>query len=204
MALSTAGVAASTTRGLRYRVSDSWVNVFYRYNDIILQMPAENGLMGSRQAYNRVVPPTRWGIAIATLLHERGWTQKQLASAAQLRPNTLTSIIRHGGETDTRTLRRIARVLDVDLAELLMNPEQRLILQTHRERTIERITASVVDQIRETVGELVRSELARAGVSTDLTDTLPSAAHRPPPERERMPVERVAAERERSDVGRDR
>ena len=150
------------------------------------------------------VPSTRWGAAIAALLHERGWTQKQLASAAQLRPNTLTSIIRHGGETDTRTLRRIARVLDVDLAELLMKPEQRLILQTHRERTIERITASVVDQIRETVGELVRSELARAGVSTDLTDMPPVAAHRPPPERDRMPVERDAAEGERSDVGRER
>ena len=160
--------------------------------------------MASRQAYNRVVPPTRWGVAIAALLHERGWTQQQLARAAQLRPNTLTSIIRHGGETDTRTLRRIARVLDVDLAELLMKPEQRLILQTHRERTIERITASVVDQVRETVGELVRSELARAGVSTDLTDTPAAAAHGPPPERERMPVERDAAERERSDVGRER
>ena len=160
--------------------------------------------MGSRQAYNRVVPPTRWGVAIAALLHERGWTQQQLARAAQLRPNTLTSIIRHGGETDTRTLRRIARVLDVDLAELLMKPEQRLILQTHRERTIERITASVVDQVRETVGELVRSELARARVSTDLTDTPAAAAHGPPPERERMPVERDAAERERSDVGRER
>lgn len=168
-----------------------------------MQLLAEHGLMGSRRAYNRVVPPTRWGAAIAALLQERGWTQKQLASAAQLRPNTLTSIIRHGGETDTRTLRRIARVLDVDLAELLMNPEQRLILQTHREHTIERITASVVDQIRETVGELVRSELARAGVSTDLTDTPPSAAHRPPPERERMPGERDAADRERAHVGRE-
>ena len=157
-----------------------------------------------RRAYNRVVPPTRWGVAIAALLRERGWTQKQLASAAQLRPNTLTSIIRHGGETDTRTLRRIARVLDVDLAELLMSPEQRLILQTHRERTIERVTASVVDRIRETVGELVRSELARAGVSTDLTDTPALAAQRPPPERARMPVERDAAERERADGGRDR
>ena len=52
-----------------------------------------------------------------------------------------------------------------------MTPEQRLILQTHRERTVERITASVLDQIRETVHELVRNELAKAGVSTDLTDT---------------------------------
>ncbi len=148
------------------------------------------------------MPSTRWGVALAALLQERGWTQKQLASAAQLRPNTLTSIIRHGGETDTRTLRRLARVLDVDVAELLMTPEQRLILQTHRERTIERITASVLDQIRETVHELVRSELAKAGVSTDLTDT-PEAEEQPTPERPRMP-EREPTDRQRTDVSRDR
>ena len=149
------------------------------------------------------MPSTRWGAAIAALLQERGWTQKHLASEAKLRPNTLTSIIRHGGETDTRTLGRIARVLDVDLAELLMTPEQRLILQAHRERTIERITASVLDQIRETVHELVRNELAKAGLSTDLTDT-PDAAEQPPaPERSRMP-ERDPADRERTDRSRDR
>ena len=116
-------------------------------------------------------------------------------------PNTLTSIIRHGGETDTRTLRRVARVLDVDLAELLMSPEQRLILQTHRERTVERITASVLDQIRDTVHELVRSELAKAGVSTDLTDTPDAAEHLPAPERSRMP-EPDPTDRERTDVTR--
>ena len=149
------------------------------------------------------MPSTRWGAAIAALLQERGWTQKQLAGAAQLRPNTLTSLIRHGGETDTRTLRRVARVLDVDVAELLMTPEQRLILQTHRERTIERITASVLDQIRETVRELVQSELAKAGVSTDLTDTPDVEEHRPTLERERIP-EPEPTDRERTDVGRDR
>ena len=149
------------------------------------------------------MPSTRWGAAIAALLHERGWTQKQLASAAELRPNTLTAIIRHGGETDTRTLRRVARVLDVDLAELLMTPEQRLILQTHRERTVERITASVLDQIRETVHELVRNELAKAGVSTDLTDTPEVEEHPPTLERSRMP-EPDSTDRERTDGGRDR
>ncbi len=150
------------------------------------------------------MPSTRWGTALAALLQERGWTQKQLASAAQLRPNTLTAIIRHGGETDTRTLRRLARVLDVDVAELLMTPEQRLILQTHRERTIERITASVLDQIRETVRELVRNELAKAGVSTDLTDTPEVAAPSRTPERSRMPEEPPPADRERTDVRRER
>ena len=84
-----------------------------------------------------------------------------------------------------------------------MTPEQRLILQTHRERTIERITASVLDQIRETVHELVRSELAKAGVSTDLTDTPEVEEQRPTPERPRLP-EREPTDRARTDVSRDR
>ena len=84
-----------------------------------------------------------------------------------------------------------------------MTPEQRLILQTHRERTIERITASVLDQIRETVHELVRSELAKAGVSTDLTDTPEVEEHPPTLERSRMP-EPDSTDRERTDGGRDR
>ena len=150
------------------------------------------------------MPATRWGTAVAALLQERGWTQKQLASAAQLRPNTLTAIIRHGGEADTRTLRRLARVLDVDVAELLMTPEQRLILQTHRERTIERITASVLDQIRETVHELVRTELAKAGVSSELTDPPEAAAPPRAPERSRVPEEPPPPARERTDVSRER
>ena len=150
------------------------------------------------------MPATRWGAALAALLQERGWTQKQLASAAQLRPNTLTHIIRHGGETDTRTLRRLARVLDVDVAELLMTAEQRLILQTHRERTVERITASVLDQVRDTVRELVRNELAKAGVSTDLTEAPEVVAPPRPLEPSRMPEGPEAPARERTDVSRER
>ena len=84
-----------------------------------------------------------------------------------------------------------------------MTPEQRLILQTHREHTIERITASVLDQIRETVHELVRNELAKAGVSTDLTDTPEVEEHPPTLERSRMP-EPDSTDRERTDSGRDR
>lgn len=85
-----------------------------------------------------------------------------------------------------------------------MTPEQRLILQTHRERTIERITASVLDQIRETVRELVRNELAKAGVSTDLTDTPEVAAPPQTLERSRTPEEPARADRERTDVRRER
>ena len=84
-----------------------------------------------------------------------------------------------------------------------MTPEQRLILQTHRERTIERITESVLDQIGGTIRELVRNELAKAGVSTDLTDTPEAAEHPPTRERSRMP-EPDPADRERSDGSRNR
>ena len=85
-----------------------------------------------------------------------------------------------------------------------MTPEQRLILQTHRERTVERITASVLDQIRDTVRELVRNELVKAGVSTDLTDTPEVAAPPRTLERPRMPEEPDATDRERTDVSRER
>ena len=85
-----------------------------------------------------------------------------------------------------------------------MTPEQRLILQTHRERTVERITASVLDQIRETVRELVRNELVKAGVSTDLTDTPEVAVPPRTIDRSRMPEELDATDRERTDVSRER
>ena len=130
-----------------------------------------------------------------------------------MRPNTLTSIIRHGGETDTRTLGRVARVLEVDIAELLMSPEQRLILRTHRERAIDRITASVVEQVEKTVRELVRTELVAAGLLTDLADVPAPSREEPeasPPERGKTPervrerTSTVAAREGRTDTGRSR
>ena len=110
------------------------------------------------------MPKSRWGVAIAALLHEKDWTQKQLAERAKVRPNTLTTIIRHGGETDTKTLKRIAQAFKVDVAELLMSSEQRAILLAHEERVIERITDSVMKQIGQTVKDLVRQELEQAGI----------------------------------------
>ena len=85
-----------------------------------------------------------------------------------------------------------------------MTPEQRLILQSHRERTVERITESVLNQIRETVHELVRKELTKAGVSTDLTDTPEAAEHPPSTERSQVPAEPDPTDRERTDGSRDR
>ena len=78
------------------------------------------------------MPESRWGAAVKHFLDERGWTRKELAERTGLRPNTLTSLIRHGGQTDTKTLSRIAEALDIDIAELLMRAEQRAILSLGR------------------------------------------------------------------------
>lgn len=94
----------------------------------------------------------------------------QLARATQLRPNTLTSIIRHGRETDTRTLRRIAEVLDIDIAELMMTAEQRQALRAYRERRVERIAASVLEHVEQEIRNLVRSALEEADPPQRPTD----------------------------------
>jgi transcriptional regulator with XRE-family HTH domain len=70
------------------------------------------------------MPKSRWGQAIAFHLAERGWSQRQLADKASLRPNTLTNLIKHGRDSDTATLSRIAAALQIDVAELFMTREQ--------------------------------------------------------------------------------
>lgn len=70
---------------------------------------------------------TRWGAAVRVLLRERGMTQKELATAAGVRPNTIGDIVRHGKHTTTATLERIAAALDVDVVELMMTPGQRAL-----------------------------------------------------------------------------
>ena len=61
--------------------------------------------------YSVAVPKSRWGNAIAFHLAERGWSQRQLADKASVRPNTLTNLIKHGRDSDTATLSRIAAAL---------------------------------------------------------------------------------------------
>ena len=74
--------------------------------------------------YSELVPKSRWGDAIAFHLAERGWSQRELAVRASLRPNTVTNLIKHGRDSDTATLSRIADALQIDLAELFMTREQ--------------------------------------------------------------------------------
>jgi len=111
--------------------------------------------------YSDGVPNSRWGSAIAFHLAERGWSQRQLADKAALRPNTLTNLIKHGRDSDTATLSRIAAALQVDLAELFMTREQIEIVRSHREHRVERLKAAVLRELSATVSTLVQKEVDR-------------------------------------------
>jgi len=116
-------------------------------------------LNADRMRYSGKVPRSRWGDAIAFLLTERGWTQRQLAEKASLRPNTLTNLVKHGRDSDTATLSRIAAALQVDLSELFLTREQIEVLRAHKENRVERLKEAVLRELSETVGTLVRQEL---------------------------------------------
>ena len=104
---------------------------------------------------------SRWGDAIAFYLAERGWSQRELAVRASLRPNTLTNLIKHGRDSDTATLSRVAAAFQIDLAELFMTREQIEILRAHRENKVERLTAAVLRQLSDAVSATVKREVER-------------------------------------------
>lgn len=104
------------------------------------------------------MPPTRWGEAIQRLLVERGWSQKQLASEASVRPNTLTNLIKHGRHTDTATLTRIAAAFSVDIAELFATRDQADVLRGYQDDRVKRVAESVMSELASTVSRLVRQD----------------------------------------------
>ena len=107
------------------------------------------------------MPKSRWGDAIAFHLAERGWTQRELAVRASLRPNTLTNLIKHGRDSDTATLSRVAAALQIDLAELFMTREQIAILRAYREDSVERLKAAVLRELTDNVSAIVKREVDR-------------------------------------------
>jgi transcriptional regulator with XRE-family HTH domain len=111
--------------------------------------------------YSDVVSKSRWGEAIAFHLAERGWSQRELAARAALRPNTLTNLIKHGRDSDTATLSRIAAALQVDLGELFMTREQIEILRAGRDNKVERLTAAVLRELAGTIPAIVQREIDR-------------------------------------------
>jgi transcriptional regulator with XRE-family HTH domain len=131
------------------------------YRNLLISLRLLNG--GRSIRYSGGVPKSRWGNAIAFHLAERGWSQRQLADKASLRPNTLTNLIKHGRDSDTATLSRIAAALQIDLAELFMTREQIEILRSHREHRVERLKAAVLRELSDTVSMLVQKEVDRLG-----------------------------------------
>jgi transcriptional regulator with XRE-family HTH domain len=129
------------------------------YRNLLISLRLLNAARSIR--YSGIVPKSRWGNAIAFHLAERGWTQRQLADKASLRPNTLTNLIKHGRDSDTATLSRIAEALQVDVAELFMTREQIEILRTHREHRVERLKAAVLRELSDSVSALVQKEVDR-------------------------------------------
>jgi len=129
------------------------------YRNLLISLRLLNAARSIR--YSGVVPKSRWGDAIAFHLAERGWSQRQLADKASLRPNTLTNLIKHGRDSDTATLSRIAAALQIDLAELFMTREQIEILRSHREHRVERLKAAVMRELSDTVSTLVQKEVDR-------------------------------------------
>ncbi len=126
------------------------------YRNLLISLRLLNA---DRMRYSDKVPRSRWGDAIAFFLTERGWTQRQLAEKASLRPNTLTNLVKHGRDSDTATLSRIAAALQVDLSELFMTREQIEVLRAYKENRVERLKEAVMKELSETVGVLVRQEL---------------------------------------------
>ena len=107
------------------------------------------------------MPKSRWGDAIAFHLAERGWSQRELAVRASLRPNTLTNLIKHGRDSDTATLSRIAAALQIDVAELFMTREQIAIVREHREDKMERLKTAVLRELSDNVSAIVKREVDR-------------------------------------------
>jgi transcriptional regulator with XRE-family HTH domain len=147
---------------MKSRPSDTAVQV---YRNLLISLRLLNADRLIR--YSGVVPSSRWGQAIAFHLSERGWSQRQLAEQAAIRPNTLTNLIKHGRDSDTATLARIAAALQIDLAELFLTREQIEILRTHRENRIDRLKEAVLRELSETVSTLVRQEFDKHAKPAD-------------------------------------
>lgn len=78
-----------------------------------------------------------------------------------MRPNTLTNLIKHGRDSDTATLSRIAAALQIDVAELFLTREQFEVLRAHRENRVERLKEAVLREVSGTVATLVKKEVDR-------------------------------------------
>jgi transcriptional regulator with XRE-family HTH domain len=92
-----------------------------------------------------------WGDAIRAVLHERGMTQLELARLAGISRTTVLHAVR-GGHCGTDTLEKIARALEVDVAELFATPVDPGLRR-------DRMIAAVLRELSESVSTAVVQEL---------------------------------------------
>jgi transcriptional regulator with XRE-family HTH domain len=94
-----------------------------------------------------------WGDAIRAVLAERGMTQVELARLAGINRSTVLHVLR-GGHCGTDTLEKIAKALEVDIAELFTTPldigvrRDRMIAAALRELS-EAVSTAVVQQLEQ-------------------------------------------------------
>lgn len=92
-----------------------------------------------------------WRDSIRALLNERGMTRQELARLAGINRSTVLHVLK-GEHCSTETLERIARALDVDIAELFTPP---LNLGVRRDRMI----AALLRELSESVSAAVMTDL---------------------------------------------
>jgi transcriptional regulator with XRE-family HTH domain len=106
--------------------------------------------MSSRREHE----PPPWAEALRFLLDERGLTQVQLARLAGVDAGTIGHLV-HGGHCTTDTLLKIARALEVDLADLVSRPLGRDDLVSRRDRLVAAVLRELSDDVAEAVAEAV-------------------------------------------------
>lgn len=100
------------------------------------------------------LPP--WGASIRAWLEERGLTQAELAREAALDPGTVGHIVR-GGHCTTETLAKIARALEIDLADLFAAPGEIKSLTDRRDRLV----VTVLKELSEDAANAVIQTITR-------------------------------------------
>lgn len=105
--------------------------------------------MSSRREH---VPP--WALALRALLEQRGLTQIQLARLAGVDAGTVGHLL-HGGHCTTETLLKLAKALEVDLADLVTAPGGREDLSSRRDRLVAAVLRELSDDVAEAVADAI-------------------------------------------------
>ena len=108
---------------------------------------------------------TAWAEALRQQLDLRGLTRQELARQAGIDPGTVSHLLR-GGHTTTETLEKIARALDVGLAELFLPPGATVAPEDLQDRLV----AAVLRELSDDVGTAVTTRMQKRR----------AAAQRPP------------------------